>query len=81
MSAIKSTGASLAYVHKDGLIMRHDKEAFAQEAIESADGETRMQPVVMEGCVGCGVCEMICPVETAAIVIDLDKTADTGGMR
>ena len=26
----------LAYVHKDGLIMRHDKEAFAGEAIESA---------------------------------------------
>jgi hypothetical protein len=26
----------LAYLHKDGLIMRHDKEAFAQEAIESA---------------------------------------------
>lgn len=26
----------LAYVHKDGLIMRHDKEAFAQEAIKSA---------------------------------------------
>ena len=26
----------LAYVHKDGLIMRHDKESFAQEAINSA---------------------------------------------
>lgn len=26
----------LAYVHKDGLFMRHDKESFAQEAIESA---------------------------------------------
>jgi hypothetical protein len=37
LSAINSTGESLAYVHKDGLIMRHDKEAFAQEAIESAE--------------------------------------------
>jgi ferredoxin-type protein NapG len=27
--------------------------------------------------VGCGVCEMICPVEPTVIVIDLDKTADT----
>ncbi|MFC1495583.1 hypothetical protein ACFL6W_09905 [Thermodesulfobacteriota bacterium] len=26
----------LAYVHKDGLFMRHDKESFAQEAIKSA---------------------------------------------
>ena len=26
----------LAYVHKDGLIMRHDKEAFAQESIKAA---------------------------------------------
>jgi ferredoxin-type protein NapG len=36
-----------------------------------------MQPVVMEGCVGCGVCEMICPVESAAIVVGLDKDADS----
>ena len=28
----------LRYVHKDGLIMRHDKEAFAQEAIKAAHG-------------------------------------------
>jgi len=35
-------------------------------------------PVVEEGCVGCGVCEMICPVETAAIVVDIDRTAEMG---
>jgi hypothetical protein len=29
-------GAQLRYVHQPGLIMRHDKEAFAQEAIEAA---------------------------------------------
>ncbi|UCF63501.1 MAG: hypothetical protein JSW33_13190 [bacterium] len=29
-------GINLGYVHKDGLIMRHDKEAFAQEAIKKA---------------------------------------------
>jgi hypothetical protein len=36
LSVLMNQGRKLAYVHKDGLIMRHDKEAFAQEAIESA---------------------------------------------
>ncbi|MEZ5585447.1 MAG: 4Fe-4S dicluster domain-containing protein [Sedimenticolaceae bacterium] len=40
------------------------------------DGKA-MLPVIEDGCVGCGVCEMICPVEETVIVIDLDKTADT----
>nr|HID58159.1 hypothetical protein [Desulfobacterales bacterium] len=31
-----NSGGFLRYVHKDGLIMRHDKEAFAREAIEAA---------------------------------------------
>ena len=37
LSALHTTGEDLAYAHKDGLIMRHDKEAFAQEAIASAE--------------------------------------------
>ena len=40
------------------------------------DGKA-MLPIIEDGCVGCGVCEMICPVEETVIVIDLDKTADT----
>ena len=32
-SVLPNANKKLAYVHKDGLIMRHDKEAFAQEAI------------------------------------------------
>jgi hypothetical protein len=36
LSALTNPGPRLAYVHKDGLIMRHDKEAFAQEAMASA---------------------------------------------
>lgn len=36
LSVLSKTGARLAYLHKDGLIMRHDKEAFAQEAIKAA---------------------------------------------
>ncbi len=36
LSALARPGTKLAYVHKDGLIMRHDKEAFAEEAIATA---------------------------------------------
>ncbi len=36
LSTFPTDGPRLAYVHKDGLIMRHDKEAFAQEAIQAA---------------------------------------------
>jgi len=32
----KVDGARLRYLHKDGLIMRHDKESFAEEAIDAA---------------------------------------------
>ncbi|MEW8050730.1 MAG: 4Fe-4S dicluster domain-containing protein [Candidatus Thiodiazotropha endolucinida] len=53
------------------------KHAITLEPVDLEDGVKRMRPVVQEGCVGCGVCEMICPVESAAIVIDLDKNADT----
>ncbi|GHT90869.1 ferredoxin-type protein NapG [Betaproteobacteria bacterium] len=34
-----------------------------------ADGVERMTPEVLAACVGCGVCEMICPAEPAAIII------------
>ena len=53
------------------------KHAIQLQAIDSDDGVRRMLPVVMDGCVGCGVCEMICPVESAAIVVDLDKDTDS----
>jgi len=36
LSVLTQSGSRLAYVHNDGLIMRHDKDAFAQEAIKAA---------------------------------------------
>jgi ferredoxin-type protein NapG len=39
----------------------------------SGNGEGRT-PEVLQACVGCGVCEMICPVEPAAIVIEPRQT-------
>ena len=36
LSVLGELNARLAYVHKDGLIMRHDKESFARDAIDAA---------------------------------------------
>ncbi len=36
LSVLGELNERLAYVHKDGLIMRHDKESFAQDAIDAA---------------------------------------------
>jgi len=49
------------------------KDAIKLEETVGADGVKRFKPVVLEQCVGCGVCEMICPVELAAIVVDERK--------
>jgi ferredoxin-type protein NapG len=51
------------------------RHAIALKPVDGRNGA--MIPVVADGCVGCGVCEMICPVVPTAIVIDIDKTADT----
>ncbi len=42
--------------------------------IEGDDGVTRMRPEILDGCVGCGVCEMICPVEPSVFVMDVTKS-------
>lgn len=45
------------------------KGAISLETIISADSSQRKMPVVHEPCVGCGVCEMICPTEPASIEV------------
>lgn len=40
-------------------------------SIETVNGKPT--PVVHDACVGCGVCEMMCPAEPAAIVIDAQQ--------
>lgn len=46
------------------------KGAISLEPVVGSDGVRRMTPKVHAACVGCGVCEMICPAEPAAIVVD-----------
>lgn len=50
------------------------KSAIELRPVKGADGVERMTPVVLEPCVGCGVCEMVCPAEPAAIVVDAQAT-------
>jgi ferredoxin-type protein NapG len=50
------------------------KGAISIETVTLPDGRTRRQPVVHEPCVGCGVCEMICPVEPTCIAVEARGT-------
>jgi ferredoxin-type protein NapG len=45
------------------------KGAISIETVFAPNGSQRKSPVVHEACVGCGVCEMICPTEPASIEI------------
>jgi ferredoxin-type protein NapG len=46
------------------------EKAISIETFTLPDGRMRRQPVVHEPCVGCGVCEMVCPVEPTCITVE-----------
>jgi ferredoxin-type protein NapG len=49
-------------------------------SLEALDGNKKT-PVVHDACVGCGMCEMICPVEPAPLVVDARRRPSrTGGV-
>jgi ferredoxin-type protein NapG len=45
-------------------------DAIVMEPFVAADGSRHFRPAVREQCVGCGVCEMVCPASPAAIVVE-----------
>ena len=52
------------------------QHAIRLQAMQDSHGVKRMLPVILDGCVGCGVCEMICPVEPT--VIEMDSRTSRG---
>ena len=48
--------------------------AISLEPMSDDPNDKRRMPVIHDACVGCGTCEMICPAEPAAIVIDAEFT-------
>jgi ferredoxin-type protein NapG len=46
------------------------EDAIRLERLASSEIDGAMTPVVGDGCVGCGVCEMVCPEQPSCIVVD-----------
>ncbi len=50
------------------------KDAIVMAPMSDDPNDKRRTPKVLEACTGCGMCEMICPVEEACIEIEPRKT-------
>jgi len=46
--------------------------------ISNENGVKKMKPEILDGCVGCGVCEMVCPTAEPAIVVEINEHRGTG---
>ncbi len=46
--------------------------------ISNENGVKKMKPEILDGCVGCGVCEMVCPTAEPAIVVDINEHRGDG---
>jgi ferredoxin-type protein NapG len=53
--------------------------AISLQPLTDQPGEKRHTPVVTDKCVGCGACEMVCPAEPQAIIIDTELTLAAQG--
>ena len=49
------------------------KDAIALERLSDDPADRRRTPVVKQACVGCGMCEMICPTDMPSIVVDIRR--------
>lgn len=49
------------------------KDAIALEPVSSDPADKRRSPTVKQACVGCGMCEMICPTAAPSIVVDIRR--------
>ena len=45
---------------------------------EDNNGVKRMKPEILDGCVGCGVCEMVCPTNESSIIVELNEERGRG---
>ncbi len=46
--------------------------------ISNDSGVKKMKPEILDGCVGCGVCEMVCPTSEPAIVVEVNEDRGLG---